>query len=71
MRQERCLPFTSVTLATLLASWALIPRFGVVGGAWAMLTGSSSLGIGALAIITWNIVFHKGARDVENDKLRE
>ena len=56
MRQERCLPYASVTLATLLASWLLIPRFGVVGAAWAMLTGSSALGIGALAIIIWNIV---------------
>jgi hypothetical protein len=34
-----------------------LPRFSVVGGDWAMLTGSSALGIGALAIITWNIVF--------------
>ncbi|MHC4083915.1 MAG: oligosaccharide flippase family protein [Planctomycetota bacterium] len=56
-----------VTLVTLLASWLLIPRFGIVGAAWAMLTGSSALGIGALAIIIWNIVLRTKRTGVKSE----
>lgn len=57
--------FAAVTLVTLLASWVLIPRFGVIGAAWAMLTSSSAIGIGALAIIIFNLVLrakHTGVK---------
>lgn len=57
----------TVTLVTLLSSWALIPRFGVVGGAWAMLIGSSALGTGALAIIIWNIVLRTKRTGVKSE----
>ncbi len=56
-----------VMLVTLLASWLLIPRFGVVGGAWAMLIGSSAQGIGALAIIIWNIVLRTKCTGVTSE----
>ncbi len=49
--------FLCVTLVTVLASWMLIPRFGVVGAAWSMLAGSLATGLGALAIIIQKTIF--------------
>jgi O-antigen/teichoic acid export membrane protein len=57
--------FAAVSLVTVMFSWMLIPRFGVIGAAWAMLLSSLAGGIGALAIIIWNIAFrrkHIGAK---------
>jgi len=36
---------------SLLASWLLIPRYGMKGAAWAMLTASITLCLALLAII--------------------
>jgi len=48
--------FACVTLVTVLTSYTLIPRFGVIGAAWSMLAGSLATGLGALAIIIGNTV---------------
>lgn len=58
--------FVIVTLVTLLTSWILIPRYEALGASWAMLAGALTAGIGASAIITWDIMFnanHKGAKN--------
>jgi O-antigen/teichoic acid export membrane protein len=59
--------FAAVSIVTVVFSWALIPRFGVIGAAWAMLSSSLAGGIGALAIIIWNIAFRRKHTGVKSE----
>lgn len=57
----------AVTLVLLICCRFLVPRFGTIGAALAMLIGSSALGIGALAIIIQNIAFRKKCTGVKSE----
>jgi O-antigen/teichoic acid export membrane protein len=59
--------FIIVTLVTMLMSWILIPRFGILGAAWATLAGAATTTIGASIIITWNMMFHVNHKGVKNE----
>jgi O-antigen/teichoic acid export membrane protein len=54
--------FVLVVIASAASSYRLVPRYGLIGGAWALLIAYGVLLLGSLAVLLWDRKQRSGAR---------